>query len=124
MTVQKREDNWKTRYSRDRLKGKRSETAHGAILRRMRYRFSLEIPLSHPPKMTEREIGRRIPKLSRKDSNLSFGLWTYKQTAQKGVLIIPPSNLGEDVKSQGVRQHGKPVCHTVYGTLEQTLSRS
>ncbi len=30
MTVQKREDNWKTRYSRDRLKGKRSETAQGA----------------------------------------------------------------------------------------------
>mgnify|MGYP006961524434 CR=1 FL=1 len=36
-------------HSRDREKGKRSETAHGTTLRRMRYRFSLEIPLSHPP---------------------------------------------------------------------------
>ena len=51
--------------SRDREKGKRSETAHGTTLRRMRYRFSYEIPLSHPHKMTEREIGRRKPTLSR-----------------------------------------------------------
>lgn len=86
MTVQKREDNWKTRYSRDRLKGKRSETAHGAILRRIRYRFSLEVPLSHPPKTTESEIERCYSKHSRKDCNLSFGLRTHKQAARKGVL--------------------------------------